>query len=203
MHFFISLVATWLGTRRFSQPTFGPPRPTNHWKNIVFRDFLNISRPCLFFLLSLSLFNFSSLPIVSCLTSKLPLTISYIHLRPQPATPPMVWSGNFEFFSSLEGRDHQDHWERGWGEQLYLYIVYTMGTIRTTDTMRTTNTIQSISPMCAIDTIHTIRTTHSVYTLYMKYLRQMRYIHYSYRHFYAILYLYFSTIYRRYIPSIH
>ncbi len=72
---------------------FRPSRPTNHWKNIVFRDFPNISRTCVFFLLTLSLsifcsslfysslpsdpsdLCFSSLHIVGSLTSKLPLII--------------------------------------------------------------------------------------------------------------------------------
>ena len=73
-----------------SKPTFRPSRPTNHWKNIVFRDFPNISRTCIFFLLALSLslfcsslfysslfcssrLCFSSLHVVGSLTSKLPL----------------------------------------------------------------------------------------------------------------------------------
>ena len=90
---FISHLATWLRTRRFSEPTFRPSRPTNHWKNIAFRDFPNISRTCAFFLLTLSLsifyfslfyssvpsdssdLCFSSLHIVGSLTSKFPLII--------------------------------------------------------------------------------------------------------------------------------
>ena len=45
-------------------------RPTNHWKNITFRDFANILRECIFFLLTLvssesaSLLCFSSLHVV-------------------------------------------------------------------------------------------------------------------------------------------
>ena len=35
---FISHLASWLCTRRFSQPTFRPSGATNHWKNTVFRD---------------------------------------------------------------------------------------------------------------------------------------------------------------------
>ena len=52
--FFSSPLTTWLRTRRFSEPTFRPSRATNHWKNIVNRDFPTFSRPCLFFLLTLS-----------------------------------------------------------------------------------------------------------------------------------------------------
>ena len=35
---FLSHLATWLRTRRFSQPTFRPSGATNHWKNTVIRD---------------------------------------------------------------------------------------------------------------------------------------------------------------------
>ena len=75
---FISHLASWLRTRRFSEPTFRPSGATNHWKNTVFRDFPTFSRICIFFLLTLSLLlfslltAFSSLHIVGSLTSKLP-----------------------------------------------------------------------------------------------------------------------------------
>ena len=88
---FISHLASWLRTRRFSEPTFRPSGASNHWKNIVFRDFPTFSRICIFFLLTLSLLIFSlliflfSLPlpllyfssvhIVGSLTSKLPSII--------------------------------------------------------------------------------------------------------------------------------
>ena len=52
---FISHLASWLRTRRFSEPTFRPSEATNHWKNTVFRDFPTFSRICIFFLLTLSL----------------------------------------------------------------------------------------------------------------------------------------------------
>jgi len=35
----MSYLASWLRTRRFSEPTFRPSGATNHWKNTVFRDF--------------------------------------------------------------------------------------------------------------------------------------------------------------------
>ena len=54
VQFFISHLARWLRTRRFSEPTFRPSGATNHWKNTVFRDFATFSRTCLFFLLTLS-----------------------------------------------------------------------------------------------------------------------------------------------------
>ena len=76
-------LARWLRTRRFSEPTFRPSAATNHWKNIVIRDFFTFSRTCIFFLLTLSLhwssLLFSSLfglfpplHIVGSLTSKFP-----------------------------------------------------------------------------------------------------------------------------------
>ena len=39
VQFFISPLASWLRTRRFSEPTFRPSGATNHWKNTVNRDF--------------------------------------------------------------------------------------------------------------------------------------------------------------------
>ena len=55
VQFFISHLASWLRTRRFSEPTFRPSGATNHCKNAVFRDFPTFSRTCIFFLLTLSL----------------------------------------------------------------------------------------------------------------------------------------------------
>ena len=55
VQFFISHLASWLRTRRFSEPTFRPPGAPNHWKNTVFRDFPTFSRICIFFLLIFSL----------------------------------------------------------------------------------------------------------------------------------------------------
>ena len=78
---FISHLASWLRTRRFSEPTFRPSGAPNHWKNTVFRDFPTFSRICIFFLLTLSLLSassllcFSSVHIVGSLTSKLPSII--------------------------------------------------------------------------------------------------------------------------------
>ena len=55
VHFFISHLASWLRTRRFSEPDFRPSRATNHWKDTLNRDFSTFSRTCVFFLLTLSL----------------------------------------------------------------------------------------------------------------------------------------------------
>jgi len=81
---FISHLARWLRTRRFSDPTFRPSGTTNDWKNTVFRDFPTVlSSEFLFFdfLSSSLLFSdsshlcFSSVHIVGNLTSKLPSII--------------------------------------------------------------------------------------------------------------------------------
>ena len=85
VQFFMFHLASWLRTRRFSEPTFRPSGATNHWKNTVFRDFPTFSHICIFFLLTLlssnltlfsaaSLLCFSSVHIVGSLTSKLPST---------------------------------------------------------------------------------------------------------------------------------
>ena len=76
---FISHLARWLCTRRFSEPTFRLSRATNHtnhWKNTVIRGLsTTFSRTCIFFLLTLSLLwscrFFSSLLFSSLLFSSL------------------------------------------------------------------------------------------------------------------------------------
>ena len=40
VQFFISHLASWLRTRRFSEPTFRPSRATIHWKTQCFASFL-------------------------------------------------------------------------------------------------------------------------------------------------------------------
>ena len=99
VQFFISHLASWLRTRRSSEPTFRPSGATNHWKHTVFRDFPTFSRICIIFFLTLSLLLcsfsstllssnlsllstssllcFSSVHIVGSLTSKLPSIILY------------------------------------------------------------------------------------------------------------------------------
>ena len=76
VQFFISHLASWLRTRRFSEPTFRPCGAPNHWKNTVFRDFPTFSRICIFFLLTLSLLLFSLLIFLF----SLPLPCSAFHL---------------------------------------------------------------------------------------------------------------------------
>ena len=86
-NFFISRLASWLRTRRFSEPTFRPSGATNHLKNTVFRDFPTFSRICIFFLLTLSLLLFFLLIFLSSnsfsstlLSSNLSLLCSAFHL---------------------------------------------------------------------------------------------------------------------------
>ena len=76
VQFFISHLASWLRTRRFSEPTFRLSGATNHCKNTVFRDFPTFSRICIFFLLTLSLLIFSLLIFLF----SLPLPCSAFHL---------------------------------------------------------------------------------------------------------------------------
>jgi len=84
-NFLISHLASWLCTRRFSEPTFRPSGATNHWKNAMFRDFPTFSRTFCDLLSSSLLFSdsshlcFSSVHIVGSLTSKLP-SISAVHV---------------------------------------------------------------------------------------------------------------------------
>ena len=73
---FISHLASWLRTRRFSEPTFRPSGAPNHWKNTVLRDFPTFSRICIFFLLTLSLLLFFLLIFLF----SLPLPCSAFHL---------------------------------------------------------------------------------------------------------------------------
>ena len=74
VQFFISPLASWLRTRRFSEPSGA----TNHWKNTVNRDFPTFSRISIFFLLTLSLLLFSLL--IFLFSLPLPLPCSAFHL---------------------------------------------------------------------------------------------------------------------------
>ena len=51
--FFISLLNSYPRVRCFTKATFRTSGTTNHWKNATIRDFPNISRVCLFFLVTL------------------------------------------------------------------------------------------------------------------------------------------------------
>ena len=78
VQFFISHLASWLRTRRFSEPTFRPSGASNYWKNTVVCDFPTFSHTWIFFFLTLSLS--SSLLFSSLLFSSLTLPISAFHL---------------------------------------------------------------------------------------------------------------------------
>ena len=75
VQFFISRLASWLRTCRFSEPTFRPSGATNHWKNAVFCDLPTFSRTWIFFLRRLLFLIFFLL-----LFSSLTLPISAFHL---------------------------------------------------------------------------------------------------------------------------
>ena len=49
VQFFISHLASWLRTRRFSERTFRPPGATNHWKTQCFTTFLPFRAPAVSF----------------------------------------------------------------------------------------------------------------------------------------------------------
>ena len=63
------LEASWLRTRRFSEPTFRPSGTTSHWKKIGNRDFPTFSHIsiCFFLTFSLLLFYSSTLLLFSLL----------------------------------------------------------------------------------------------------------------------------------------
>ena len=76
VQFFISHLASWLRTCRFSEPTLRPSGAPNHLENTVSRDFPTFSRICIFFLPTLSLLLFSLLIFLF----SLPLPCSAFHL---------------------------------------------------------------------------------------------------------------------------
>ena len=76
VQFYFFFLASWLRTRRFSEPTFRLSGATNQWKNTLFRNFPTFSRICIFFLLTLSLLFFSLLIFLF----SLPLPCSAFHL---------------------------------------------------------------------------------------------------------------------------
>ena len=69
VQFLISPRSTDLRTRRFNRPTFRLTRHTNHWKNTAFRDFSNIWRGYIFFLLTFALLHLLSTDLATLLLS--------------------------------------------------------------------------------------------------------------------------------------
>ena len=67
VQFLISPVSTDLRARRFNRPTFRLTRHTDHWKNTAFRDFSNIWRGCIFFLLTFVLLHLLSADLTTLL----------------------------------------------------------------------------------------------------------------------------------------
>ena len=67
VQFLISPLSSDLRTRRFNRPTFGLTRHTNHWKNTAFRDFSNIWRGCISFLLTFALLHLLSADLTTLL----------------------------------------------------------------------------------------------------------------------------------------
>ena len=67
VQFLMSPLSTYLRTRRFNRPTFRLTRHTNHWKNTAFRDCSNISRRCIFFLLTFALVHLLPSDLTACL----------------------------------------------------------------------------------------------------------------------------------------
>ena len=67
VQFLMSPLSSYLRTRRFDRPTFGLTRHTNHWKNTAFRDFSNIWRGCIFFLLTFALLHLLSADLTTLL----------------------------------------------------------------------------------------------------------------------------------------
>ena len=67
VQFLISLLSTYLRTRRFNRPTFRLTQRTNHWKNTAFRNFSNIWRGCIFFLLTFALVHLFTSDLTACL----------------------------------------------------------------------------------------------------------------------------------------
>ena len=66
VQFLMSPLSTDLRARRFNRPTFRLTRHTNHSKNTAFRDFSNISRRCIFFLLTFALVHLLPSDLIAC-----------------------------------------------------------------------------------------------------------------------------------------
>ena len=85
----MSQLASWLRTRRFSEPPFRPSGATNPWKNTMFCDIPTFSGTWIFFLLGRSFFIFSLL-----LLSSLTLPVSAFHLSLLPEVGLVNFLGN-------------------------------------------------------------------------------------------------------------
>ena len=81
VQFLISPLSSYLRTRRFNRPTFGLTRHTNHWKNTAFRDFSNIWRGCIFFLLTFALLHLLSADLTTLLCFSTVHTVGSFYLN--------------------------------------------------------------------------------------------------------------------------
>ena len=82
VQFLLSLRATNLRTRRFNRPTFRLTWHTDHWKNTAFRDFSNISRVCIFFLLTFALLHLLSADLTTLLLFNSPYCRKFLFKLP-------------------------------------------------------------------------------------------------------------------------
>ena len=78
----ISPLSSYLRTRRFNRPTFRLTRHTNHWKNTAFRDFANIWRGCIFFLLTFTLLHLLSADLTTLLLFNCPYCRKFLFKLP-------------------------------------------------------------------------------------------------------------------------
>ena len=67
VQFLIHPLTTWLRARRFNRPTFRLTRHTNPRENTAFRDFSNVWRGCIFFLLTFALLHLLSADLTTLL----------------------------------------------------------------------------------------------------------------------------------------
>ena len=71
-----------LRTRRFNRPTFRLTWHTDHWKNTAFRDFSNISRGCIFLLLTFWLLHLLSTDLTTLLLFNSPYCRKFLFKLP-------------------------------------------------------------------------------------------------------------------------
>ena len=86
LHFSFLCWAPTSSPARFKRPTFRLTRHTNHWKNTAFRDFSNIWRGCIFFLLTFALLHLLSADLTTLLCFQLSILseVCYLNFLRQP-----------------------------------------------------------------------------------------------------------------------
>ena len=104
VQFLMSPLSTYLRTRRFNRPTFGLTRHTNLWKNTAFRDFSNIWRGCIFFLLTFWLLHLLSTDLTTLLLLfNSPYCRKFLFKLPSISYPYIVYALRKLVRMSLEG----------------------------------------------------------------------------------------------------